>query len=391
MKKSTILAVISIYLTTYILMSEYIVTTSAGSLFADFPEVSQNMRNFILSGSSLFVVFSSLGANFLMRKWSKRTILAAATFIFGFATISSRIAGNLCYLAVTRAVAGLTMGAVASTAVSLLPELANDEKVKDYLVSGFHSAQSLLGIGISILAGLAAAYSWKTAFKMYDFSIVILVMLLLFVPKTSVNASRAGNKTAIFSLVPVLWMACSDVVFHIIYCMLNYQRALYIGETGLGGPRLAGAMGALCCGGIALGAMALPAVYEKLGKRTPTAFFLLLAVSQIGILIKSSMITCSFYFFVSGFSYGIAVGYYFVHVTYILPKERVPAGISILTAANGTGQFLSTYGLSAVQNLIGTDRISPVIPYLVGTILVAAGIGVITGGLKDRRKEMMKK
>lgn len=377
--KRMVCTVAVLYLTSFAIMSNMVVIPAADGLFADFPDASPFLSNFVLSGPALFTVFFSILCSVLMHYWSKRRILIVSTLVFCLAASCGAMVESIYYIAAMRAVVGMTIGLMNTAAISLLTEIAASDKQRGLLIGGFNAAISGMGMALSAVAGYVAAINWRLVFYIYLFAVPVLLMLVIFVPETPLDIKTVRHGKDSFPLRPLILLALFDMVMEMAYCMLHFQRGLYIAETGIGGAELAGVMGSVGAVGNFIASLLLPFLYIRIKRGTPVVFFTLLAISHLILClpgIPESEITIGVFFLGAGFAHGLGLSYYFVQVPHIVPASKVSFSIGIITAANGIGMFLSTYFLTFLQWILGTDRIAPTIPFVTGVLFCASALSL---------------
>ena len=135
------------------------------------------------------------------------------------------------------------MGFVNTAAVALLAEVFIDEKLRGMYMGIFNAAMAGVGADMSYCAGILAIRSWESVYKIYWASVPILILFILFLPKT--DSVAESNDTAAEAKHEKLsghyWIfVLSLFVFAISYMVLSYMVSIYISENNLGDATLAG-------------------------------------------------------------------------------------------------------------------------------------------------------
>ena len=128
------------------------------------------------------------------------------------------------------------MGFVNTAAVALLAEVFIDEKLRGMYMGIFNAAMAGVGAVMSYCAGILAIRSWESVYKIYWASVPILILFILFLPKT--DSVAESNDTAAEAKHEKLsghyW------IFVLSYMVLSYMVSIYISENNLGDATLAG-------------------------------------------------------------------------------------------------------------------------------------------------------
>ena len=121
------------------------------------------------------------------------------------------------------------MGFVNTAAVALLAEVFIDEKLRGMYMGIFNAAMAGVGAVMSYCAGILAIRSWESVYKIYWASVPILILFILFLPKT--DSVAESNDTAAEAKHEKLsghyWIfVISLFVFVISYMVLSYMVSI---------------------------------------------------------------------------------------------------------------------------------------------------------------------
>lgn len=377
----------ALFLTNVAIMADMVIIPAADGLFKTFQNVTA--VNFVLSGPALICVFSDLPCGKLMQYMSKKTLLVIGFALFTVSSILGGAIESLPYIIAMRCLVGVSIGIVNATAMALIAEMFVEEKKRSTIMGVYNAAMAGTGAVIGLIAGYFAVESWRAVFKVYWVSVPILVLVLLFVPRTSAEGSASGqdansssgDKSYIWRLAA---LCLSQIAYNVIYCVVYYQIAVYVGETGIGNESVAGILSSLGTVGSCIACMAFGFTYSKLKRSAITAGYVLLTLCYVLLFFAPNVAVAGIACTLMGASYGHGFSYFFMRCTVIVPVEKTSSTISIVTAMGGLGMFLSTYATTLFQNIIGTDTIKSIIPLLI----LIGGIGAVISlvlALRDKK------
>lgn len=381
------LFVATLFATNVALMCDMVIIPTIGSLFTTFGD-SVNLVNFIISGPVLMFMVSSLICAKLMQYVSKRTLLIVGYAIFTVASIFGVAIENAVYMAIMRALVGIGEGLVNVPALALIAELFIDEKRRSSILGAYNSAQAAIGAVLSIFAGFVAANAWQSVFKIYWISIPILIMVILFIPKTPAESAKTDDNGLVQKKEPIPLLSFGTLcmgafMLNLLYTVVFYMIALYVSENAIGNESVVGILSSLGTVGSATACIIFGVVYTKLKRATIIPSYVLLAVCYFLLVVTHNSfivaIACTFL----GAAFGNGLSYYIMRSTVIVPSTQTSTAIALVISAGLVGGFLSTYFASGLQSFMGVNTVTAIIPVLVGFSVIGAVLSIILT-IRDR-------
>ena len=192
---------------------------------ADVPDIAFWSR-LVLTIPALFIVLCSPIVGYLVDRVGRKSVLIAATLLYGIVGGAGYFAVSLPMLLVSRALLGLAVAGVMTSTSTL---------ISDYYVglarSRFIGLQTaFMGIGGTVflsLGGLLAESNWRAPFLIYLFAFIVapLVILVLYEPEpiSAAVASAQASDPAMRLNRPLL-----QLIFFIYGMMLVMQAVFYL-------------------------------------------------------------------------------------------------------------------------------------------------------------------
>lgn len=338
--------------------------------FADLPNVELFSR-LVLTLPALFIAVFAPLAGLVIDRYGRKPLLIVTLLLFAMAGCSGLFADSLFGLLAGRAVLGIAVGGIMTTATALVGDFFAGTERDRYM--GLQ--QAFVGIGGTIFltgGGFMAEFHWRAPFLIYALAFLLLPAALAFIreparsaaTRTRTAADGLGTHGAL--LLAVLLMAA--VLNMVAFYMIPTQLPFYLKSLGIEAPSLAGmAIGLGQLVGIAsslvfarfrqmLGVMGVFALaFGSMG-----AAFVLLSVAgtYAGVLLAMA---------VSGIGMGTIMPN-FAGAAMLLASPALRGRVSgLLVASVFTGQFLSpllsqpliaakgyaaTYGMAGLMLLV---------------------------------------
>lgn len=338
--------------------------------FADLPNV-ELLSRLVLTLPALFIAVFSPVAGWVIDRYGRKPLLIVMLPLFAVAGCSGLFADSLFGLLAGRAVLGIAVGGIMTTATALVGDFFAGTERDRYM--GLQ--QAFVGIGGTIFltgGGFMAELHWRAPFLIYALAFLLLPAALTFI-REPIRPAAMQTRTAPDGLgthgtllLAVLLMGA--VLNMVAFYMIPTQLPFYLRSLGLEAPSLAGmAIGLGQLVGIAsslvfarfrqmLGVMGVFALaFGSMG----SAFVLLsVAGTYAGILLAMA---------VSGIGMGTIMPN-FAGAAMLLASPALRGRISgLLVASVFTGQFLSpllsqpliaakgyaaTYGMAGLMLLV---------------------------------------
>ena len=365
------------------LMGDMVIIPVAGNIFEEYASANMAVLNFILSGPALIGAFSGLVAGKLMEYLSKKKLLLISFAIFSVGAIFGYAVHDANYMAAMRAMVGIGMGMVSVTAMSIIADVFVDENKRSSMLGIYNGGMAAVGAALGWISGIVATMGWTTVFYIYLVAIPILVMIILFIPADKVSATGSIDQTSVgsgndqFNWIALIALCAAFLIFSIVYCIVYYTISMIVAEKSIGDLAFVGTLSALGTIGSLIACMFFGKYYAILKRATPIFAYVLMALCFYLLYVSANPVIAGVACTLLGATYGAGMSYYFMHCTMIVPETKIPLSISFASFAMSVGTFLSVYVATFIQNIIGVNTVTGIMPILIGILLIGAVLSVI--------------
>jgi len=234
----------------------------------------------------LAIAFSALAAGALGDRIGRRRLLDISTLLFAVAAVAPFWLTSFTWILVSRAVTGIGLGAMATTAVALTGDYFQGAARQKWLaIQGAAGAGSAV-IG-SAISGALGEISWRLPFLLMASGFVLFAALLVFRgPKVAASGPEAQD-TAAQPITSVPWSSLTAIFALGVLASFTiwppvYEFGLLLEEKGSGSTMLTGLLTAVLGVGAVAGAMGLGLVRRL---PAPGKQAVAIAVSGAGIAV----------------------------------------------------------------------------------------------------------
>jgi MFS family permease len=287
------------------------------------------------------------------------------------------------YIAAMRFGTGFAFGGLAPVAIALINEIYHDDEKKcSWLVGSFNGFTAIIGAIMSIIAGWLCAIRWDFVFYEYLAAIPMLILLIIFIPKTEPEKSQPvrGGKSETTEKTPmgsVAMLIGSLFLIGMIFNIAPYQCSIYVAQTGLGDSILAGILNGVLTIFTAVGCFIFTPIYDRLKRGIATLIYFFLAVGFLGCCFVVNQAWVIVFYAILGFGYGLAMPYFYMHATVIAPPEKASFVLCIVAADVGLGAFLSSYFSTIMMDVFNLSELISLLPIYAGIAFVGGGLSLI--------------
>lgn len=387
-KCSLVLIMVATIFATVTAINDLAITPAADYMYGEYG----SLTSFILSGPSLFIVFSSLATGLLLTRFSKKTVIVAGGVLFAVGGIASALLlHSSMAVCIARSLVGIATGMVITCCTAIIAEVFQNENKRGFMMGVWNAGMGLAGITVSFAAAALVSVSWQDCFKIYWIAIPLLLVLILFIPRTAPDSKKSeegestrdtqealgsSGRSSRFSWQILL--AGNMVVFFVamlVKCGFYFLNAVYIADAGIGTASLAGIAGACINIGSLVGCLAFGFIYAKAKRYIVLAIFSLMTIAYGLLAFVPAVPTCLAASLFLGFGNALAMTYFQTHVSVFVPPAQTSLALGITNATMGAGQFIAPYFAYFVMDLIGGNMVSY---SAVATVISVAGMA---GGL----------
>lgn len=371
--------ILAIMLTNIPIMADAVIIPISNNLYTVFGE-HVGAVNFIVSGPQLIIAISSLLAAPIMMKVSKKMILVISGLLcvvgLGFGVVIE----NVWFVLICRVIAGIATGFINVAAVALIAEVYIDDNKRSYMMGLYNACMAAIGTAMSLVAGQLAVNGWTNAYKVFWSCIPMVICFALFLPnikpekiESENNEKESSSKT---SFGFEFWlMMINLVIFYIANMGVSYFVSIYVSEHNLGNEAFAGTIASLSTIGSFFCCLAFGFLYNKLKRYIIFCSYILFALAVLLLILSPSKLTLIIAIFITGGSYGTAFSYSYAHAPSLVSESMTDTAISIATFVYAIGCFFATY---VVTFLMGNGSFSSILPYILGFVIVAIVLEIIS-------------
>lgn len=379
---------IGLFMTNMAIMADFAVIPIVENLFTTFDNVPA--INFFVSGPALVCVVAALVSGQLMQHFRKRTLLIIGFGLFTVGGVFGNAIESLPFMIFMRTLVGASMGIVNSVAMALITDVF-EGKTRGRIIGFYTAAMAAVGALMGTVAGnLAVAMGWQAVFKVYYLAVPVLILLIFFAPSTPPDSKKVAEETS--EADDGLWkkklaaLLASKTFYTLVYFIFNYHTSVFVAERALGTEAFSGLLASLGTIGSAIACLLFGFVYSKINRRSISAGYIVMTLCYVGLYFAPTPEVAAVLCFIMGGSFGTGFSYFFMQSTVILPANKASIGVSLVTACDGMGMFLSTYAATGLQILLGVNTINGIFPAVIG-LLAAAAVISTTFSIKSFRED----
>lgn len=379
----------------YGVFSDAVVVPLISSIFAEFPDSSTFLMNFIITGPALISIPVALIAGELARYVSKKDILIVGFMLYLVGGLGGAYANSMVFLAVMRTFSGAAAGIIGVLAMALIPEIYSDLRERGQVIGWYNATSALFGIGMTFAAGLLAIDSWRNAFYVNAFSVVSLLLIIFFLPRTAPEGRRRKEKAVgkkvkyPFGKVTLLMLACFTI--GVLYCVIYYTIDIYVAEKALGSSALSGTLTAFGTLASFLCSLIFGSFYYKVRRFMPVIFFLVCGISFVLLSLVNNIILISMGCMLAGGSYGISLSYYAMVLSETVPESDMSLSMSYFFIVINVAVFLSPYVPILIQKIPNVITYNQSFLYIGIMLGIAASISLMNNLVKMKRSSTANK
>lgn len=168
-------------------------------VFSDVPH-SELLSRLVLTIPALFIAFLAPVAGYFVDMYGRKRVLLISLFLYGISGTSGFYLNNLYWILAGRAVLGVAVAGIMTTAVTLVGDYFKGEERSSFF--GIQGAfMGLGGVLFITISGWLADIQWQLPFLIYCFSFFVLILSAIFIYepdiKKETNVSQTFSSTDI--------------------------------------------------------------------------------------------------------------------------------------------------------------------------------------------------
>lgn len=364
--------IVGIMFSNILVMADLAIYVVVNNLYETFPNQLIAV-NFIVSGTALMVMLSSLVASKLMKTVGKKNLLLIAGVVFCVSAIGGGLIENAWYMAAMRAVAGVTMGLANVAAVAILTEYHEDEAKRARMIGLYNTVMPLVGSGLSAAAGVLAMNGWKNVFNVYWLAVPMVVLTAVCLPDDH-KAGTVDKENTVrekHSMGVSFWVMTVGFFLCVLGTMMTQMfYSVYIVEHNLGDAAYTGLVNTICGFGSVAANLICGFIFVKLQRKLNLASFFLPVIGCLILIFLPGRLTLIIGLFLVLAGYGVGFFMAYAYAPTLCPESGMEFAIGVATATYSLGTFLSTYAVTGIQSLFGIETFTEVLPIILAVMVI---------------------
>jgi MFS family permease len=334
-------------------------TVMAGATLAPaLPEVRLNfidnlnidlLVRLTLTITPLFIAIGAPVMGVIVDKWGRKKLLLVTTILYGISGSAGFFLGSLEAILVSRAVLGIAVAGIMTTATTLIADYYEGEQRNK--VMGYQgSFLAYGGIVFLLIGGFLASIGWQYPFLIYflAFPLVPGIWFYLYEPDRSIKTMSSekkqltSNSSRIYLALGITYFL--TLVFQVFFYFVLTELPFFLSGSLLLNPELIGIV--LASATFSAGTFSL--LYKQFKSRFDfitifSASFLSSGIGFFLIFLSRDVLGIVLSLLIMGIGLGLFVPNSTVWITSITPKSSRGLVLSVFTSFLFLGQFLSPF------------------------------------------------
>lgn len=365
------------------MISNAIFVPASAEIMREFAGEGDFLIRYVISGNFIMSVPSALLSAYLARYIGKKRLLTAALVLFFMGGFGNVFVPNLWSMAVARTLDAVSDGMITTISASLIAEVYKDEETQSRVLGRKEAVASIFGIATGVLSGILVTHGWRYAFFLNAFSLISLVLAILFIPDTPPEGKKLkekfkiDRKTAGHIMKNLLFFG----LIQLICCQVIYLIAAIITEERLGDSIYAGAMTSVINTAMFAAYMIFSPLYLKIRRKIQPVMFLLAGTGMMLMSATTDKIFFTILVIMAAAAGALSYPYYSFVIAQDVPEVQVSFWMSVYSCMVFTVASFSTYVPGLISDIFHTRTIVQTFVYS-GGLLVAAGIFLFLNEIK---------
>ena len=320
-----------------------------------FPDAGDSAIQIVLTLINLTTLPAMILEPMLEPKITKRDIAVIGTALMLIGGLMPQVLNSqLWMLYAASVVIGVGLSFVVVTISSLLSDYVTG--LDKSRVMGFQSI--FVSIGGTIIAKgsglLTAMAGWKRGYLVFLIALPIIIIILLTVPKgeTTPQAEK-GEKSGISGSMVYFGALC--LITGIFVATFNTNIAMYIDRKGIGDASTAGTVASIMQVIGIVGGLILGFVVKTFKRFTIGASILVMAAGTALVGLTTSFPTICVGAVLVGIGFAIRNPGAVTFGANMVPAAQASLAIAIISATYNVGNFISSYVVNPLANMLGED------------------------------------
>lgn len=348
------------------------ISPALGVIAKAFPEANPTMIKLILTAPALTIIPSTFLTSYLTTKLPKRTIVMIGLVIYLIGGIGPQFMPTIELLVLFRLVLGAGVGVLMPLSESLIYDyFIGIERTK---MMGYNTAFSNFGgIITMLLAGGLATLGWQLPFYVYLLGLIIFVLVFFYLPKGGIHQPPQHEKKLKIPFAVYGYSFAMGAIMLAYYAVAT-NMALYLEQTNLGGPALAGAVVSFVTIGGMITSLLLVQIESILKRFLIPVMLLTMGISFSFMSFTNSVPVLMISVCFIGFAQGALFPVLTIKTLNRVKLYQTDKAIAVSTAFIFSGQFSSPLVLDSICKIAKQTDIRFQFGVLSVAILISVGI-----------------
>lgn len=207
----------------------------------------------------------------------------------------------------------------------------------------------------------------------------VLVMIMLFIKENPTSAeSNSQKESADLEYGNPIIFVTAYFFFNLLWGVLNFDIAVHIAERGFGGAGVSGTIVSIETLGSMIASLVFGVCFSKLGRSYSIIPWAIFALGYAALYFSPNVIITTLIAVLMAGVYGGGQSFYITWLPMISKAEDMEKYMGYLVAACGIGFFASTYLVTGLQQILGTDTVTSTFPLLAGLAAVLLLLSIIS-------------
>lgn len=340
-------------------MSSLFISPVMGLIVAAFKNEPLSNVQLILSISNLTGLISAFVISKLAMTIANKTIaMGGVAFILVFGLIPYFFHSNIWILVVCAGLLGIGMGTLSNILPALMSDYFTEDK-RQTMMGLQVTAASIGTMVLGFLAGKLGMISFNTAYLVYIYAAVVLIVCGIFMPKVDKKAETGkaeGHSTDWRKVITptVIFLALFGLVFMLVNNAYNTNYALVIKQFHLGGSDMSGLVSTIGQIGGMVAGLCVGAVAKKGRNYMLSLTFVITAIGMLMCAFIPNIVAQA----IGAFIVNASLSFFFASapfmMTVIVKPIFIPLGMAVLTVLNSIGGFISPYVINTINLAFGS-------------------------------------
>lgn len=329
--------------------------TPSYAAIAKYFAASNTMVQMLTSLPNLFMMIAGIlmGKLTVTKIHEKTLTIAAIVLVIIGGLLPLAFHNSLPFLLFCSCLVGLGQGSCTNLSQVLITRML-PENIRQSTMGQTTTFTNIGGIIFIMGGGSLAAHSWVNNYYIYIFSVLVLLVVLLWVPYNPLpvdNESKTTNQKVHIKLNKyVFWCAAGAFCTMLLNNVLNNNIAMFVVQNHMGATSQAALTSTISLVGGMLCGLIVGMLGKKFKYSTIAISFLVYGFSYLLIAYGGSLLTAFIGSFLVGAAMSVAMGQFPYLISISLDKESVSMGLGVYAAINAIGGVVSPFVINPLTN-----------------------------------------